>query len=485
MHEAYDKQQLAAAIKNDLPEGLLQVARSAYRDPGLFDLEMRELFEKSWVYLAHESQLSGRGAFITTSLGLLPILVCRDDDQKIRAFINSCTHRGSLVCREAKGVTSFHTCPFHGWTFDTKGDLIGIPYERTGGYPEQFRKESFGLKALPRLSMYRGLIFGSMVEEGASLEDWLGDAKVFIDLLCDQSKEGEIEVLPGVSSYQYKGNWKLQCENQSDGYHVYATHGSYLETLRRRKVSAQPDQIRAMDFTGFSGADIEGGFFALENGHAVLWWDWSGQGADNKPNAERYPQYLEQWGQVKADWMLGRARNLIIYPNLLLTDHASTQIRVIKPLAWDQTEVSIYCFGLKGESLTERGRRLRQYEDFFNASGMATPDDVAVFEFCHEGYASSDYIPWNDLSRGAKNLQKGANQRARELGITPKWSGGNVEDEQIMWAYAEFWQSKLMAAIAGRLDGVPRSTLDLESGTTTVSGVERERAREGATSPSS
>lgn len=445
------------AIKNCLPDGLLQVARSSYVDPALFDLEMREFFEKGWVYLAHESQLPAPGSFITTSMGTIPIIVCRDDKKNIRAFINSCTHRGSLVCREMKGTTRFYTCPFHGWTFDTKGNLVDIPYEGTGGYPKQFNKKDFSLKSLPSLATYRGLIFGSMVKQSISLKDWLGDATIFIDLLFDQSPEGEVEVLPGISSYQYNGNWKLQYENQSDGYHVYVTHSSYLRTLGRRKLSGQSDQIKAMDFTGFSGADIEGGFYALENGHVVLWWDWSGQGADNKPNAERYPQYLERWGQVRADWMLGRARNLIIYPNLLLTDHASTQIRVIKPLAWDRTQIDIYCFGLKGESRQERSHRLRQYEDFFNASGMATPDDVSVFEFCHRGYASADYVPWNDLSRGAQHLQKGANARAKELGISPLWSGGNVEDEQIMWAQAVFWQRKLLEAVGEHPSGEHRS----------------------------
>lgn len=445
----YDASRLSTTLKNDLSKDLLQVHRSAYTDPRLFDVEMREFFEKSWVYLAHESQLPVGGSFLTTNMGRHPILVCRDDSGTIRAFINSCTHRGSLVCVETKGISRFHTCPFHGWTFNTKGDLVDIPYEKTGGYPDQFRKADFSLKALPQLSMYRGLIFGSLAEDVVPLESWLGDAKVFIDILFDQSEEGEIEVLPGVSSYRYEGNWKLQYENQSDGYHVYQTHSSYLKTLGQRKISAQPDKIKAMDFTGFLGSDIEGGFFALNYGHVVLWWDWSGQGADNKPNANRYSKYVEKWGQLRADWMVSRARNLIIYPNLLLTDHASTQIRVINPIKWDETEVKIYCFGLKGESQMERERRLRQYEDFFNASGMATPDDVTVFELCHKGYASSEYVSWNDLSRGVKHLQEGPNQRAKELGITPKWSGGSVEDEQIMLAQVEFWHGKVVAAVAG------------------------------------
>jgi hypothetical protein len=262
-------------------------------------------------------------------------------------------------------------------------------------------------------------------------------------------------------------------------------HGSYLETLRRRKVSAQPDQIRAMDFTGFSGADIEGGFFALENGHAVLWWDWSGQGADNKPNAERYPQYLEQWGQVKADWMLGRARNLIIYPNLLLTDHASTQIRVIKPLAWDQTEVSIYCFGLKGESLTERGRRLRQYEDFSTPVEWLPLMTSRFLNFAMKvmqvPITSHGMTLVVELRTSRKEPIKGRGN----WGLPPSGLEAMLRMSRSCGLTRSFGRVSSWPQLLGGWDGVPRSTLDLESGTTTVSGVERERAREGATSPSS
>ena len=79
-----------------------------------------------------------------------------------------------------------------------------------------------------------------------------------------------------------------------------------------------------------------------------------------------------QFGQAKADWMIRRSRNLCLYPNVYLMDQFSSQIRTYRPLAVDKTEVTIYCIAPKGESAVSRSQRIRQYEDFFNATGMAT-----------------------------------------------------------------------------------------------------------------
>ena len=80
--------------------------------------------------------------------------------------------------------------------------------------------------------------------------------------------------------------------------------------------------------------------------------------------------------------MVRGSRNLCLYPNVYLMDQFSTQIRHFRPIAPDKTEVTIYCIAPKGESAEARAHRIRQYEDFFNASGMATPDDLEEFRSC-------------------------------------------------------------------------------------------------------
>ena len=99
--------------------------------------------------------------------------------------------------------------------------------------------------------------------------------------------------------------------------------------------------------------------------------------------------------------MIENSRNLCLYPNVYLMDQFSSQIRIARPLSVDRTEITIYCIAPKGESAEARARRIRQYEDFFNVSGMATPDDLEEFRSCQQGYQGS-VVGWNDR-RAAPN----------------------------------------------------------------------------------
>ena len=116
----------------------------------------------------------------------------------------------------------------------------------------------------------------------------------------------------------------------------------------------------------------------------------------------------------------------------------SSQIRVFRPLAVDKTEVTIYCIAPVGETPEARNHRIRQYEDFFNASGMATPDDLAEFNAAQEGF-NGKVARWNDLRRGIQHLSKGPNDAAKRLGINPLTSGSQLEDEGIMIAQHRHW----------------------------------------------
>ncbi len=99
-------------------------------------------------------------------------------------------------------------------------------------------------------------------------------------------------------------------------------------------------------------------------------------------------------------------------------DQFGSQIRHFRPIAVDQTEVTIYCIAPKGESAEARTARIRQYEDFFNATGMATPDDLEEFRSCQKTYLATA-APWNDLSRGATHWIEGADDEAKTLGLDP------------------------------------------------------------------
>jgi len=314
--------------------------------------------------------------------------------------------------------------------------LLKVKDPESAGYPECFNREgSHDLKKLARFGSYKGFLFGSLNPDVAPLDEFLGEAGKIIDMIVNQSPEG-LEVLRGSSTYTFDGNWKLQAENGADGYHVTAVHWNYAATTNRRKQedAAGEDRIRAMDAGNWGRQG--GGFYAFEHGHMLLWSQWANP--EDRPNFARHGEYVGKYGRATADWMVGRSRNLCLYPNVYLMDQFSSQIRVLRPLAVDRTEVTIYCIAPKGESLDARAHRIRQYEDFFNVSGMATPDDLEEFRACQQGYNGAA-MQWNDMCRGATHWIRGADDAATDIGLAPLMSGVRTEDEGLYTIQHRYW----------------------------------------------
>jgi benzoate/toluate 1,2-dioxygenase subunit alpha len=438
---------LDTALMDDAETGTFQVARNIFTDPDIFELEMKHIFEGNWIYLAHESQIPNNNDYFTTTMGRQPIFIARNKEGVLNAFINACSHRGAMLCRHKRANKTSYTCPFHGWTFNNSGKLIAVKDPRGAGYPETFNKNgSHDLTRVARFESYRGFMFGSLNPDVVPLTEHLGEAAKIIDMIVDQSPEG-LEVLRGASTYVYDGNWKLQTENGADGYHVSAVHWNYAATTNRRKDAEHEDNVRAMSAGGW--AKQGGGFYSFENGHLLLWTNWANP--EDRPNWSRRGELADRFGQSQADWMVQRSRNLCLYPNVYLMDQFSSQIRTYRPIAVDKTEVTIYCIAPKGEDPDARARRIRQYEDFFNASGMATPDDLEEFRACQMSYRASA-ARWNDMSRGAQHWIEGADEAAAAIGLRPSLSGARTEDEGLFVVQHKYWQRTMQKALAAETE---------------------------------
>jgi benzoate/toluate 1,2-dioxygenase alpha subunit len=275
----------------------------------------------------------------------------------------------------------------------------------------------------------------------STLEEHLGDTTKVIDMLVDQSPEG-LEVLRGSSTYTYDGNWKVQAENGADGYHVTATHWNYAATTSRRNTGESTNSTKTLDAGSWGKSG--GGYWSYPNGHLCL-WTWAGNPQD-RPLWDRMEALKQEFGDAKGEFMVRGSRNLCLYPNVYLMDQFSTQIRHFRPIAPDQTEVTIYCIAPKGESAESRAARIRQYEDFFNASGMATPDDLEEFRSCQKTYLASA-APWNDMSRGAQHWIDGPDDYAKELGLEPVSSGVRTEDEGLYLVQHGYWKQEMRKAV--------------------------------------
>ena len=435
---------------DDEEKGVYRCDRKMFTDPEIFEMEMKSVFEKNWVYLCHESQIKNPNDFFTVYMGRQPVIVTRDKDGEIHGFINACTHRGAQLVNTGCGNKRKLVCPFHMWTFDMKGELLDCGESKGNvGYSESFSKDDLGLQKIGNIESYRGFVFGVLDDNACTLKEFLGEATYMMDMLVDQSEEG-LEILPGITTYTYNGNWKLQAENGVDGYHLESIHGNYVMTIEnRKKLLGAKDQVKPVDVGKLAGGTTElpAGYYDLGKGHVTLWAKFPD--ASNRPLhvGGRMPEIEKKFGAEKADFMGGYLRNTCIYPNVFIMDQMSTQIRHFRPISVDKTEVTTYCIAPVGESDAARERRIRQYEDFFNATGMATPDDLTAFNNSQIGFMG-EKSRWSDMCRGAKNTVQGPEKVAKGLGMNPVESGINLEDEGIMVAQHRNWARMMTEAQA-------------------------------------
>ena len=213
---------IAALVEPD------RVHRKAYVDQEIFDLEMERIFEKSWIYIGHESQVKNPGDYYLARVGRQPMMMTRDEDGQIHVLYNRCPHRGAELCSARKGNAGRTIrCSYHAWLFQMDGRIESIPapedYEGT-----RFNKDdpAFHVRKAPRAANYRGFWFASLASDGPDLETHLGGSKMAFDQLIDRAPGGETEVVGDCFQMVQQSNWKIFLENQLDVSHPGATHES-------------------------------------------------------------------------------------------------------------------------------------------------------------------------------------------------------------------------------------------------------------------
>jgi len=226
----------------DMDAGLLN--RRIFADPQIYELELERIFARCWLYLGHESQLADPGDFLTTYMGEDPVLLCRSDDGQLRAFLNTCRHRGNRVCRMDQGNAGHFTCSYHGWSYANDGKLVGVPSYKEFWF-EALDKTQWGLVPVPRVESYKGLVFGNIDPDAMPLRDYLGEMAWCLDALVDR-RAGGTEVLGGVHKWTIQANWKVAAENfAGDAYHVPLTHASAFRIGAGGQSQATPGNGRS------------------------------------------------------------------------------------------------------------------------------------------------------------------------------------------------------------------------------------------------
>jgi p-cumate 2,3-dioxygenase subunit alpha len=379
------------------------VKREVFVSADVFEAERRALFDKCWIYVGHASELRNPGDFKTRWVAGRPIIFVRDRQSGVRALINSCRHRGAVVCREREGNARQFYCMYHGWTYHPDGKLKSVPGE--DAYPPGFDKSAMGLVEVPRLDHYRDFYFLNFDRDAVDLKTYLAGATEYIDLVTDQSPSGKMEIISGTQEYDIKANWKLLVENSVDDYHLIATHATWLNYMRNSGVNMTPPKDSGLLLpTKGAGKDLGNGHLTTDNpnyrGRPVARWI-SVYGEEAKADIDAIRRELVgRLGEARASRVADTNRNLVIFPNLVINDGSSVTVRHFYPVGPGEMRVTAWALGPVEETEAQRARRLHAFLTFYGPGGFATPDDVAALESAQQGYAAWREVEWNDLSRG-------------------------------------------------------------------------------------
>ena len=379
-----------------------EVHRDVYTDPEIFDLEMSELFARTWVYVGHASQVPNVGDFFTTTIGVQPVVMTRHTDGRVHVLHNRCPHKGTKVASEQCGnVGRLFRCPYHGWAFRTDGALHSIPlrqgYEYTGFETTQAVR---GMVPVRHVHAYREFIFAKLTDDGLAFDDYFGASLTSLDNMIDRSPEGRLEVAGGVLKYVHRCNWKMLVENLTDTCHPMIAHESSAGTAKLLGAGRETPHPAVEIYAPFV-APYEFyermGIRIWPNGHGH-----TGVGGSIHSNYAGVPGYFEAmaaaYGETRAKAILDESRhNTVYFPNMTMKGPIQA-LRIFKPLAADRTLVESWTFRLVGAPDALLARTIL-YSRLINApTSPVGHDDLEMYERAQEAL-SSDGNQWVNMQR--------------------------------------------------------------------------------------
>jgi len=323
-----------------------------FTDPVVHRAELERIFHGNcWHIVGHVSEFGEEGAYKLHRLGEVPLIVLRVQDG-VRAFVNSCPHRGAQVVRGTRGklgsLSASFKCIYHSWVYNAEGSASGVG--RRQGYPDDF---PMGEHCLPRASvaLVGGVIFASLGKNPPAIDDYLG--RNLVGHLNRLYGSNELQYL-GVQRAIFQCNWKLYVENIYDSYHAVTLHKGF-KLMRLRKAAPQIDDSNILRF-----------------GHYLSEYEVDLPDRIQLAN----PEIFEM--RSRSD---GVSSHLIsnIFPASQLSQQLEVlALRCVVPRGVEATEIQFHVYGRKGDAAELREHQLWQAANFLGPQGLINLEDAAA-----------------------------------------------------------------------------------------------------------
>ncbi len=261
-------QQNDAPFREDPAQSFTLPARF-YLDESIYKLEMEKIFKRSWWYAGHASQLPDVGDYLTTNIDEQSIFIVRDRENNLRAFYNVCQHRGHELV-EGAGHTNVIVCPYHAWSYDLDGSLIGA---RNTAKMAGFSKCDFSLKPVG-VEVFCGMVFINLDTNATSLAEQTGNLESEIRKYCP---DADNLAFAQRDTYDVSCNWKVMIDNFLECYHCHTAHRDFVDLVDMKSYRSEVHGIYSSHISNAANS-TENSAYTFEKGDVDFgfagWFLW-------------------------------------------------------------------------------------------------------------------------------------------------------------------------------------------------------------------
>jgi salicylate 5-hydroxylase large subunit len=356
--------------------GSSRIPARVYTDPDIYQRELERIFYgRHWSYVGLEVEVPTAGSFKRTTIGERSVIMIRNREGRLNVLENRCAHRGMQFCQERAGQVKMLVCPYHQWSYNHDGDLIGVPFQRgvkgQGGMPAGFTREDNGLRKL-QVAARNGVVFASFDPDVEPFESYVGP-----DVLryFERTFDGRRLVLHGYSRQRIPGNWKLMMENIKDPYHPGLLHSWFVNFGLWR---ADNKSELVMDARGRHACMVARRSVTID---AEVVREVPSFRANMRLNdASLLDIVHEPW------WGAPTVCMVTIFPSVICQQQVnSLSTRQIIPRGPGAFDFVWTHFGFADDSEEMQARRMRQ-ANLFGPAGYVSADDGEVIELSQRGF---------------------------------------------------------------------------------------------------